>query len=312
MSIALITAALLMGFLGSPHCLGMCGGLVTAFGLSMQGISPGKRRLLIATYHLGRLTSYALLGVIAGLLGTTLLAPFMTSNHLPRILLGLVLVFVGVTMLGAPFLNKLERLGMQFWQKLAPLRKKVFPLTTYPRALMAGLLWGFLPCGLVYGALMMAVVGHSIPTGAMLMFAFGLGTIPMLVATHETVAWLRNHIGRLRLRQVNGIVMMLSGLAVIAVPIMMNSMHGGHGGHAGHAMGADMQSMPMEHIALDQNNPHSVMDHSTMDHSMNHNMEHSTMDHNNEAHNGEVHGEMNHNPSSATTTGEAAEPMHHH
>ena len=304
MSIALITAALLMGFLGSPHCLGMCGGLVAAFGLSMQDISPSKRRLLIATYHLGRLTSYALLGVIAGLLGTTLLAPFMTGNHLPRILLGLVLVFVGVTMLGAPFLNKLERLGMQFWQKLAPLRKKVFPLTTYPRALMAGLLWGFLPCGLVYGALMIAVVGHSIPTGAILMFAFGLGTIPMLVATQETVTWLRNHIGRLRLRQVNGVMMIMSGLAVIAIPIMMSSMHGGHGGHAGHSMPAGMEAMPMEHIALEDN----AIDHS----SMTHNMDHSTMTHGSEADHSEAHGGMGHNPSTAPTSGEAAEPMHHH
>lgn len=267
MTLALLTAALLMGFLGSPHCLGMCGGLVAAFGLSMTDVSPAKRRALIATYHFGRLTSYALLGLIAGLIGTALLTPFMTSNNLPRILLGLVLVFIGVTMLGAPFLNKLERVGMRFWQWLAPLRKKVFPLTTFPRALMAGLLWGFLPCGLVYGALMMAVVGHSVSTGALLMFAFGLGTIPMLVATHKTVNWIRNHIGRLRLRQINGAVMVLSGLAVIAVPIMMNTMHGDHSGHMMHS---DMtESAGMSHYDMNSGTMSSMpaehMDHSQHD-----------------------------------------------
>ena len=138
MTAALLLAALSMGFLGSPHCLGMCGGLVTAFGLSMKDTSPNKRRALVATYHFGRLTSYAFLGLLAGFIGTTALAPFMTDNQLPRILLGLVLLFVGMTMLGAPFLAKLEKLGMRFWQWLSPLRQKVFPLTTFPRALAAG------------------------------------------------------------------------------------------------------------------------------------------------------------------------------
>lgn len=235
MTLALVFAAVLMGFFGSPHCLGMCGGLVSAFGLSMQGVSPAKRRALVATYHFGRLLSYASLGLIAGLVGTTVLAPLIADNNLPRILLGLVLVFVGLVMLGAPFLTKLERLGMKFWQLLAPIRQRVFPLNTYPRALGAGLLWGFLPCGLVYGALLIAVVGHSPLTGAALMFAFGLGTVPMLVATHETVGWLRGHIGRLRLRQMNGAIMMLSGVAVIAVPIAMSNLHGGHGAHTDHS-----------------------------------------------------------------------------
>ncbi|HBL95963.1 MAG TPA: sulfite exporter TauE/SafE family protein, partial [Psychrobacter sp.] len=185
MTMALLAAALLMGFFGSPHCLGMCGGLVTAFGLSMKDVSPTKRRALVATYHLGRLSSYALLGLLAGFIGTTVLEPLMKGNSLPRILLGAVLVFVGVTMLGAPFLNKLERFGMRFWQYLSPLRQKVFPLNTFPRALTAGLLWGFLPCGLVYGALLIAVVAHNPLSGAALMFVFGLGTVPMLVATHE-------------------------------------------------------------------------------------------------------------------------------
>lgn len=239
MSLALIVAAFMMGFLGSPHCLGMCGGLVTAFGLSMQGVSAGKKRALIAVYHFGRLLSYAMLGIVAGLIGTAVLEPLMMGNSLPRILLGLVLVLIGVAMLGVPLLNKLEKVGMKFWQWLAPLRQKIFPLTTFPRALTAGLLWGYLPCGLVYGALLMAVVGHDVATGAVLMFAFGLGTVPMLVATQETVGWLHKQIGKFRLRQLNGAIMVLSGLAVIVVPMAMHAMHGhghhgGHGGHVGH------------------------------------------------------------------------------
>lgn len=264
MTTALLVAALLMGFFGSPHCLGMCGGLVTAFGLSMKDTSPAKRRALVVTYHIGRLTSYAFLGLIAGLIGTTVLAPFMTGSNMPRILLGLVLAFVGVTMLGAPFLNKLERFGMRFWQYLSPLRQKVFPLNTFPRALTAGLLWGFLPCGLVYGALLIAVVAHNPLSGAALMFVFGLGTVPMLVATHETVGWLRDKIGRFRLRQLNGAIMVVSGLAVMFVPIAMTSMHGGHE-HMDHGSHSTMMS--------DTDSTHhdmSQMNHDTMP-EMNHN-----------------------------------------
>lgn len=267
MTTALLIAALLMGFFGSPHCLGMCGGLVTAFGLSMKDASPAKRRALVATYHIGRLSSYAFLGLLAGLIGTTVLEPLMTGNNMPRILLGLVLVFVGVTMLGAPFLNKLERFGMRFWQYLSPLRQKVFPLNTFPRALTAGLLWGFLPCGLVYGALLVAIVAHNPLSGAALMFVFGLGTVPMLVATHETVGWLRDKIGRFRLRQLNGATLVLSGLAVVFIPMVMSGMHGGHNHAGGHAA--------MDHSS------HSAMMSDTdsgMDHDMNPEMDHSMHD----------------------------------
>ena len=283
MTTALLIAALLMGFFGSPHCLGMCGGLVTAFGLSMKDVSPAKRRALVATYHLGRLTSYALLGLIAGFIGITVLEPLMTGNSMPRILLGLVLVFVGVTMLGAPFLTKLERFGMRFWQYLSPLRQKVFPLNTFPRALTAGLLWGFLPCGLVYGALLIAVVTHNPLSGAAIMFVFGLGTVPMLVATHETVGWLRDKIGRFRLRQLNGAVMVISGLAVAIVPMVMANMHGGHDMSNMHGDHMEMSDSHMMDTEMDHDSPHVMpaadnASHKDMDHSM-HDMSEGSMNH---------------------------------
>ncbi|NRD69780.1 sulfite exporter TauE/SafE family protein [Psychrobacter okhotskensis] len=283
MTTALLVAALLMGFFGSPHCLGMCGGLVTAFGLSMKDVSPAKRRALVATYHLGRLSSYALLGLVAGLIGTTVLEPLMRGNNMPRILLGLVLVFVGVTMLGAPFLSKLERYGMRFWQYLSPLRQKVFPLNTFPRALSAGLLWGFLPCGLVYGALLIAVVAHNPLSGAALMFVFGLGTVPMLVATHETVGWLRNKIGRFRLRQMNGALMVVSGMAIIVVPLVMANMHSGH----------DMSTMHSDHMQMSDSQMMDMPMHGTMDGSMN-NSSHSATTTDTDTHDHHDMSQMNH------------------
>lgn len=280
MTWALFLAAFSMGLFGSPHCLGMCGGIVTAFGLSMQHVSDSKKNGLILTYHVGRLISYALLGLIASFVGVTIFQSIM-SNSAPRIVLGAVLVLIGLAMLGLPLFNQLEKFGMRFWQSLAPLRKKVFPIDSFGKALFAGLLWGFLPCGLVYGALMMAIAGNNIATGAALMFVFGLGTMPMLIATQKTVGMLQSSIKHFRLRQINGVIMMLSGLAVIFIPMMMhhNHNHGSHS-HASHSMNEMSMNHDMSTMNHSASNPASMTASITMptsmpmNHSMSHNMNH--------------------------------------
>nr|WP_313015984.1 sulfite exporter TauE/SafE family protein [Moraxella sp. CTOTU48841] len=282
MTWALFLAAFSMGLFGSPHCLGMCGGIVTAFGLSMQHVSDSKKNGLILTYHFGRLISYALLGLIASVVGVAIFQSIM-SNSAPRIVLGAVLVLIGLAMLGLPLFNQLEKFGMRFWQSLAPIRKKVFPIDSFGKALFAGLLWGFLPCGLVYGALMMAIAGNNIATGAALMFVFGLGTMPMLIATQKTVGMLQSSIKNFRLRQINGVIMMLSGLAVIFIPMMMhhNHNHGSHnqGSHS-HAMNETSMHHDMSTMNHSASNPasttmpinHNMSD--DMNHNMSHNMNH--------------------------------------
>ena len=277
MTWALFLAAFSMGLFGSPHCLGMCGGIVTAFGLSMQHVSDSKKNGLILTYHLGRLISYALLGLIASLVGVAIFQSIM-SNSAPRIVLGAVLVLIGLAMLGLPLFNELEKFGMRFWQSLAPLRKKVFPIDSFGKALFAGLLWGFLPCGLVYGALMMAIAGNNIATGAALMFVFGLGTMPMLIATQKTVGMLQSSIKNFRLRQINGVIMMLSGLAVIFIPMMMHHNHNhNHGSHNQSSHSHAMNETSMHHDMSTMNYSASVTASTTMPTSMpmNHNMSHN-------------------------------------
>lgn len=280
MTWALFLAAFSMGLFGSPHCLGMCGGIVTAFGLSMQHVSESKKNGLILTYHVGRLISYSLLGLIASLVGVAIFQSIM-SNSAPRIVLGAVLVLIGLAMLGLPLFNQLEKFGMRFWQSLAPIRKKVFPIDSFGKALFAGLLWGFLPCGLVYGALMMAIAGNNIATGAALMFVFGLGTMPMLIATQKTVGMLQSSIKNFRLRQINGVIMMLSGLAVIFIPMMMHHNHNhNHGSHNQSSHSHAMNETSMNHDMSTMNYSASVTASTTMptsmpmNHSMSHNMNH--------------------------------------
>ena len=274
MTWALFLAEFSMGLFGSPHCLGMCGGIVTAFGLSMQHVSDSKKNGLILTYHLGRLISYSLLGLIASLVGVAIFQSIM-SNSAPRIVLGAVLVLIGLAMLGLPLFNQLEKVGMRFWQSLAPIRKKVFPIDSFGKALFAGLLWGFLPCGLVYGALMMAIAGNNITTGAALMFVFGLGTMPMLIATQKTVGMLQSNIKHFRLRQINGVIMLLSGLAVIFIPMMMHHNHNqGSHSHASHSMNETSMHHDMATMNHSASNPASVTASTTMPTTMpmNHNI----------------------------------------
>lgn len=276
MTWALFLAAFSMGLFGSPHCLGMCGGIVTAFGLSMQHVSDSKKNGLILTYHAGRLISYSLLGLITSVVGVAIFQSIM-SNSAPRIVLGAVLVLIGLAMLGLPLFNQLEKVGMRFWQSLAPLRKKVFPIDSFGKALFAGLLWGFLPCGLVYGALMMAIAGNNIATGAALMFVFGLGTMPMLIATQKTVGMLQSSIKNFRLRQINAVIMMLSGLAVIFIPMMMHHNHNqGSHSHASHSMNETSMNHDMSTMNHSVSNPASTtmpINHNMSD-DMNHNMNH--------------------------------------
>ncbi|UNU72853.1 sulfite exporter TauE/SafE family protein [Moraxella nasovis] len=235
MFIAFFIAALSMGFFGSPHCLGMCGGIVTAFGISMQNYSPTKRRMLIAMYHVGRLLSYMLLGLIATIFGKELLAPLLSDNLAPRFILGGALVFAALLMLGVPFLGRVEKLGMGMWQAMSPIRAKVLPLDNPVKAIFAGILWGFLPCGLVYGALGVAVglsTAGSSMNGVLFMLGFGLGTMPALLMASTTIRWLQQHVKRFNLRQFSGAVLLVSGLAVAFAMPIMHTLHGGH--HHGH------------------------------------------------------------------------------
>ncbi|MFB6348967.1 sulfite exporter TauE/SafE family protein [Moraxella sp. ZJ142] len=248
MTTALIFAALSMGLLGSPHCLGMCGGIVAAFGISMQG-SPAKKTLLILSYHIGRLGSYVALGWVVATFGEHVLAPLLANSVMPKYLLGGALVLAALLMLGVPTLSRLEKAGLGLWNALSPIRSKVLPINNLPKALAAGLLWGFLPCGLVYGALGVALGlaagGQAGLTATAFMLFFWLGTLPMLLATGTVVTWLKSKIHTFNLRKFSGVVMLISGLAIAFSMPIMQMMHGGHD-HA-HMHGSHMMHDHGEH-----------------------------------------------------------------
>jgi len=174
-------AAFAAGLLGGVHCAGMCGGIVASLSATARG--PLLVRQL--GFNSGRIASYAAAGAIAGGLGSLAqaagpvlavqLALFVAGNAL-MILLGMYVAGWGSAVL------RFERVGGVAWRRVEPFARRVFPIDSTPRALAAGLLWGWVPCGLVYSMLVLALASGGPAQGAAVLAAFGLGTLPTLLA----------------------------------------------------------------------------------------------------------------------------------
>jgi sulfite exporter TauE/SafE len=183
-------ALFLVGLLGGTHCVGMCGGIVGA--LSMGG--PARLPVHLA-YNFGRILSYAMAGAIVGALGSLSLA---LSGQLPirlvlYVLANLMLIALGFYLMGVTrALAFTERIGQNLWRRIQPLTRRFVPARTPMQAFPLGLLWGWLPCGLVYSALATALTSGSAERGALQMLAFGLGTLPNLLLAGYLLARLKH------------------------------------------------------------------------------------------------------------------------
>lgn len=179
-------AALLVGLLGSSHCLGMCGGIVAAFNLGLIR-GPGRPAYSVLalqlSYHLGRIGSYVLVGLAAGELGAGL-RQLGLSPVAGKLIAAGFMIALGLYLAGWwRGLAVLERQGARLWRQLQPLGRYLFPIETPPRAFLLGTLWGWLPCGLVYSVVAWSLTTAKAGDGALLMLGFGLGTLPaMLIA----------------------------------------------------------------------------------------------------------------------------------
>lgn len=175
-----ISSLFVIGLLGSGHCIGMCGGLSVAFSLGSDG-APKQRAMLLLAAQLGRLLSYGLIGALFGWSLSLLQLLFDAKIVLGtlRIFANVMLILMGLYVARWWFgLARLERLAMPLWQRIKVLQQKFLPINSASRALIVGLCWGWLPCGLVYSALATSVSQANALAAALAMMAFGLGTIP--------------------------------------------------------------------------------------------------------------------------------------
>ena len=208
-----LISALIVGLLGGGHCVGMCGGIVSAVSLSLPGQRPRVDFLL--AYNAGRIASYTLAGALAGAIGAS---SFFMQHVLPveqllYALASLMLVALGLYLAGFwQGVLVLERLGGALWKRLQPVSRHFLPMKTLPRALALGAVMGWLPCGLVYSVLVAALATGSAVHGALLMLAFGLGTLPTLMAMGVAAARLKGFLQRRWVRRGAGLLVMAFGL----------------------------------------------------------------------------------------------------
>lgn len=208
---AFAAAGLAAGLLGGVHCIGMCGGVAGALSAAARG--PAWRRM--AAFNAGRIASYSMAGALAGSVGWLAVAgpsiqaaqtTLYVAAHAFLLLLGLYIAGYSSGLL------RLEAAGAGVWARLEPLRRRVMPIDTDARALGAGAVWGWLPCGMVYAMLPLAMASGSPLSGAAILAAFGLGTLPgLLVAGMAAV--------RLNAVRRNPWVRRLAGLALVGLAL---------------------------------------------------------------------------------------------
>jgi uncharacterized protein len=205
----LVIAGLLLGLSSSLHCFGMCSGIAASLHFA-AGLDPKRpARDLVATTLLinaGRITGYVVAGTLVGAVGSGIFGAFdhSTSHAILRWAAAVALGWIGLSMLEIlPLPTALYRVATHvsgFMDGVA--RAARLPAST--GLFLSGTVWGFLPCAMVYAALFYAMLSGSGLGGAVVMAGFGLGTLPVLIATglglpllrhRATSAWLRNAVG---------------------------------------------------------------------------------------------------------------------
>ncbi|NYS59949.1 sulfite exporter TauE/SafE family protein [Vreelandella salicampi] len=189
-----LLAAFVFGLMGGAHCIGMCGGIMSAltFAVPPSMRQPARLGGLLLSYNIGRVMSYMLAGALVASLGTFLsLSPSagMALQAFAAVMLILMALYIANWWKG---LLKVEAVGRRFWRYIEPLGRRLMPVVKLPQAFALGAVWGWLPCGLVYSMLAWSLAIADPLRGALLMGAFGLGTLPALLATGLAARQLRD------------------------------------------------------------------------------------------------------------------------
>jgi len=214
----LLAAAFGAGLLGSVHCLGMCSGISGLFAVGATITSFKTQMPLAVAYNVGRVLSYAFLGVTVAAIGGAAVGAIPSLAGPVRLASGLLIIVVGLQVaFNWRLLAPIERVGAVFWKRLAPQAKGLIPATSIASAAGLGLIWGWLPCGLVYGALLLAATTAAPVDGGLVMIAFGLGTMPAMILSGLSAARVSAYVGRNRVAA--GLLIAMLGVATIVMPL---------------------------------------------------------------------------------------------
>jgi sulfite exporter TauE/SafE len=220
--------AFLIGLAGAGHCLGMCGGIAAALNLGGKASTS-----MTLAYHGGRLTSYTVLGALAGVAagGIDLAAWTLGLRYLAGLLLIAMGLYIADWWRG---MTRLERAGAALWRPVQRLSSRLLPLRHWPQGFALGLCWGMMPCGLIYSSLAWAATAGNAATSGLMMLLFGLGTLPAMLATSFGAGRLQALLRRRGLKVVIGLLLIIAGVWTLYAA----SGYGTHITMSGHAHGS--------------------------------------------------------------------------
>ena len=217
-------AAFWVGLFGGVHCIGMCGGIVSALTFSLPQAkreSLGSLAPMLLAYNTGRIGGYVLAGALMGGLGSVflvLLSPdsVLVFNHILQVLAALFMVALGLYLAGIWYgVAKVEKVGRVLWRYVEPLGRRFMPVNSPAKALPLGFVWGWLPCGLVYSVLVWAFTAGSVAEGALLMLAFGAGTLPVLLLMGAAAAMMTRFTRNPTVKRIAGLLVVVLGLLLL-------------------------------------------------------------------------------------------------
>lgn len=204
-----------VGLLSSLHCIGMCGGIAGLLAASLPPGVHGRQSTLLAylvAYNSGRLTSYAVAGALIGAFGTGLVQ-IAGQSYGFLLVKGLgagVLIAIGLYVAGwFPALALVEGAGVPIWRRIEPFGRRLLPARSPGQAFLQGIVWGWLPCGLVYSSLLWAFSAGGAANGALVMLGFGLGTLPAMMGTGLLSRQLLDLVRQPYVRQAVGLTIVL-------------------------------------------------------------------------------------------------------
>ncbi len=236
-TLPILIAALIAGLLGSAHCLGMCAGISGLFAVGASVASLRSQFLLALAYNLGRVISYAVLGSVAASIGRVVVDVIPSLAGPVRLASSLLIIIVGLQVASNwRALAIVEQMGASVWNRIAPGAMGLVPANTVLRAGGLGLIWGWLPCGLVYSALLLAATTAEPLPGALVMICFGVGTMPAMIASGLSAIRLAAFMSRNKIGA--GLLIVLLGIATLAMPALGFFGSSENGAH-------EHQSMPL-------------------------------------------------------------------
>lgn len=212
--------AFLLGLFSTVHCLAMCGSVIGALTLSLPAdVRESQRKMLpyVFNYNMGRILSYTMAGAIVGLLSSPL-AHFNGHVILRYLSVG-VMIGMGLYLAGwFPKFAKMEGIGAPIWRWLQPIGQRFLPVKAFSQAFWLGMVWGWLPCGLVYAALAVAATVGEPVKAALVMLSFGLGTLPAVMSAGLFTGLLSSLARAKHMRKIAGLSIIVMALMTLLLP----------------------------------------------------------------------------------------------